>query len=398
MATNRDLLKEAIADAKAVKEMAIANAKSALEEAFTPQLTSMLSARLQEMEEEEDEDVEDVEMTTEGEEEESDDLNLEELLAELEGDEDEDESEEDEMEDEMEDEEEGEALDMEDMTEDDLKTFIEGVIADMVEAGDLEAGEDMEGEEEFEEDEMDEELEEDIDLEELLAEMEMEDEDESDEELEEGIVDFIKDLPRMINRIGSSGAVKDKMTMQLPQVIKAAQQKGLLDSNYKMSEDELKSLEAKIKGDGAGGDIQFKDGKVIYTPGGEIAGTASASTRESLELREAYKVIKTLRSELNEINLLNAKLLYTNKIFKAKNLTESQKMKVLTTFDKASNVKEVKLVFETLNGSFNSSKKPITENRGSASSACGIKAKSPIIQVDDAFKRMTELAFYNVKH
>ena len=55
MATNRDLLKEAIADAKAVKETAIANAKAALEEAFTPQLKSMLSMKLQEMESEEEE-------------------------------------------------------------------------------------------------------------------------------------------------------------------------------------------------------------------------------------------------------------------------------------------------------------------------------------------------------
>ena len=54
MATNRDLLKEAIADAKAVKEMAIANAKTALEEAFTPRLKEMLSAKIQEMEYEED--------------------------------------------------------------------------------------------------------------------------------------------------------------------------------------------------------------------------------------------------------------------------------------------------------------------------------------------------------
>ena len=49
MATNRDMLAEAIADAKAVKDMAIANAKAALEEAFTPQLKSMLSLKLQEM-------------------------------------------------------------------------------------------------------------------------------------------------------------------------------------------------------------------------------------------------------------------------------------------------------------------------------------------------------------
>ena len=57
----KDLLKEAIADAKAVRETALANAKLALEEAFTPRLQSMLSARLAEeadedtMEEEEEE-------------------------------------------------------------------------------------------------------------------------------------------------------------------------------------------------------------------------------------------------------------------------------------------------------------------------------------------------------
>ena len=53
---NSKLLKEAIADAKAVRETAIANAKIALEEAFTPKLQSILSKKLQsEMEEEEDE-------------------------------------------------------------------------------------------------------------------------------------------------------------------------------------------------------------------------------------------------------------------------------------------------------------------------------------------------------
>ena len=54
---NRDFLKEAIADAKAVKESAIANAKVALEEAFTPQLKSMLAAKLDEMETSDEDDV-----------------------------------------------------------------------------------------------------------------------------------------------------------------------------------------------------------------------------------------------------------------------------------------------------------------------------------------------------
>ena len=50
---NRDMLTEAIADAKALKETAIANAKAALEEAFTPRMKEMLSAKLQELDEEE---------------------------------------------------------------------------------------------------------------------------------------------------------------------------------------------------------------------------------------------------------------------------------------------------------------------------------------------------------
>ena len=128
--------------------------------------------------------------------------------------------------------------------------------------------------------------------------------------------------------------------------------------------------------------------------GGQVTHTA-----ENLELQEAYRAIKTLKSELNEVNLLNAKLLYTNRIFKSKNLTEGQKVKVLSTFDKASNVNEVKLVYETLNGSFNTKKKSINENLGSASRSVGTTrtTKAPIIE-DVAYKRMRELAFYNVKH
>ena len=54
-----DILKEAIADAKAVRETALQNAKMALEEAFTPQLKNMLSAKLKEDEMEDDDTEED---------------------------------------------------------------------------------------------------------------------------------------------------------------------------------------------------------------------------------------------------------------------------------------------------------------------------------------------------
>jgi hypothetical protein len=71
------------------------------------------------------------------------------------------------------------------------------------------------------------------------------------------------------------------------------------------------------------------------------------------ELNEAYATIEELRSVINEVNLLNAKLLYTNKLFRNFELNDSQKMKVIENFDRAANTREVKLVFSTLAESFN---------------------------------------------
>jgi hypothetical protein len=130
---------------------------------------------------------------------------------------------------------------------------------------------------------------------------------------------------------------------------------------------------------------------------GELGGKSSRASQLESELSEAIETIETLKSEINEVNLLNAKLLYTNKIFKGKNLTESQKVKVLNTFDKATTVKEVKLVFETLNEGVKTNKKTISENLGSASKAMGT-GKKPIIEANDAFSRMREIAFYSAKH
>jgi hypothetical protein len=111
------------------------------------------------------------------------------------------------------------------------------------------------------------------------------------------------------------------------------------------------------------------------------------------DLEEAYATIETLRSELNEINLLNAKLLYTNKIFRNKSLTESQKVKVLTAFDKATSKKEAQLVYETLLENLKTpvKKSPIQESLGSASKSLGTAKSAPIIE-NDAFARMRELA------
>ena len=343
MATNRDLLKEAIADAKAVKEMAIANAKAALEEVFTPQLQSMLSAKLQEMEEEDE--------LEEGEEGfgsmdpkghgnikddsslyEDEDMDLDELLNELnediedvEGYEDtdadgiEDDSDADSGEEEI-------SLDLEDMTDEDLKKFIEDVISDMFESGELEANHEASESEEEEKaehaeggsEEGEEEEEEEINLDELLAEIEG-----MDEEMED-----------------------EGMTYEEEDMYK---EEGM-NENSNISE-----LEA--------------------------------------ELAEAYATIKTLRGDLNEVNLLNAKLLYTNKIFKSKNLTESQKLNVLSSFDKATTVKETKLVYETLSEGIKSKTNRISENLGSASKGIGTtKTKQPIVESNEMVARFQKLA------
>ena len=338
---NREFLKEAIADAKAVKESAIANAKAALEESFTPHLKSMLAAKINEMEEELDEyaeeqpsrdmdgdgdvDANDVRMMKEDYAEvEAEDamsamdeeVNLDEILAELEEIDEEEQLNEVEEEEEYEDSDadgipdeedetpkgeakEEEEIDLEDLSEEDLKSFIESVIADMVKAGELEAGHEEEEEEEEEKGEE-------------KLEITMEAEDYLDEE-------------------------KDAM--------------------YEAMKVKMKNMEE--------------------------------------ELNETRKALKTVKTDLTEVNLLNAKLLYTNKIFRNKNLTESQKVKVLGAFDKAANVKEAKLVFETISEGLNAPKKSISESViGRASKSAGISTttKQPIVESNEMITRFQKLA------
>jgi hypothetical protein len=354
MATNRDLLKEAIADAKAVKETAIANAKAALEEAFTPYLKEKLSAKLNEMDEEmyEEKAEEMDEMMMDDENMMDEEVSLDELLAEL----DSTNEDEDLYEAKEEGEEEGEEMEIEDMSEDDLKSFIEDVIKDMVSAGELEAGhegmEDEEGAEEMGDEEMKMDDEEEINIDELLAEISM------DEELDE--------LTAAQSGAGVSG---DNPAIQ---AIAKALDKGIDWVKKNFNSEELKQALKNISS--------------------ASAGATSTGTKESLELNE---MIKTLNSELNQSNLLNAKLLYTNKIFRNKSLTESQKVKVIAAFDKATSKKEAQLVYETLLESLKVSittKAPIKESLGSASKILGGVTSKPIIE-NDAFSRMRELAF-----
>tara|TARA_R110000772_G_scaffold88974_1_gene184618 strand:+ start:480 stop:1676 length:1197 start_codon:yes stop_codon:yes gene_type:complete len=394
MATNRDLLTEAIADAKAVKHMAIANAKSALEEAFTPRLKEMLSAKIQEMDEDSMYETEEtLDEVGSIEPEKTDEMDLEELLAELEEEEnseelneaeDEDESE---MDDEESEEEEGEPLDLEDMTDEDLKKMIEDVIADMVASGDLEGGDVDSEDEEGEEIEVSDEEEEEVDLAELLKEIEEEMDETNEEMIDEAgvvspeVIDFLTGIPWMALPFlvfgggAAAAAIPGYRKWKQENAEKAAKAEKMVPKISPAQKSELAKLSAERT-------------------------SAGDSTAEKDELMEARKTIKSLKSKINEAvkttnstNLLNAKLLYTNKIFKAKNLNESQKVKVLSSFDKANTTKEAKLVYETLSEGLKVKKSTIRENLGRASKTTTIPTtKKPIMESNDVFARMQKLA------
>jgi len=123
--------------------------------------------------------------------------------------------------------------------------------------------------------------------------------------------------------------------------------------------------------------------------------------KENTQLQETKRAYNTVRAELNEVNLLNSKLLYVNRIFKANNLSEAQKLRVVETLDKAESVKEAKLIYETVKDTFTISKKKktapkksIRENFGLASKATLTSAprKSVLNESNDMVARMQKLA------
>jgi hypothetical protein len=323
--TNKDLFKEAIADAKQVREAALANAKSALEEALTPKLQSMLSMKLQEMEDEDLDEGSSYEETDENlmnEEDLEEDFDLSAILAELDN------------------EEMDEAKD-----EEDYGTNI--VTGEKLPKPDPIVEEEEEGEEE--ETEGSEEGEEEVNIADLS-------------------VDDLKDL------------IKDIISQEMD------------SDEMEMGDDEIMGGEEEMM------DVTGDDEDEINLDEllAELDALEENKDKEDDDLKEAISTINTLRTELQEVNLLNAKLLYVNKIFKAKNLTESQKVKVITSFDKATTAKEAKIVFESLNSALTmnttTQKNTIKESLGFASKAAGNAPTKQIVEVNDSISRMQRLA------
>jgi hypothetical protein len=408
---NSKLLKEAIADAKAVKETALANAKIALEEAFTPRLQSILSQKMRAEAEAEDMDADQVdeELSSDGigsktdagyaetpgtqptldadtdlsvgvtkdsgkpeqagtdykkvadinEEEENPfsseegdkDAEIAELkarLAELEG--------EDSKEDEM---------GMDDM----------GMDSEM---GDDSMGMDDMG--------SDEESEDDMDLEAIIRELEaqLEGDDEAEMGAEQGEEDEMYEDAYSDGSLAGTDKSDDVKTVKVEQEdVTNATVKGKIGAFDNQNEvidleEILREMEDDMKGDDE----------------------AEKNEAAQAELNEAYNTIKSLQKTINEVNLLNAKLLFANKLFRAHNMTNEQKVKVIETLDRTNSVREVKLVYSTLAENFKyttssnkNAKKSISEGIASkVTKSTKPEAAKQVIaestQISDRFKKL----------
>jgi len=291
---SKDLLREAIADAKAVRETAIANARLALEEAFTPKLQSMLSTKIAE-----------------------------------------------EMDDELE----------EDELEVDAIDTVEEPVADEVPADESYSEEEeevTEEDEETEDDVYEEGEEEDLELESIIRELEADEEEVTEEDEEEEVP--VSESEEMEDELE-----EDEEEMDLEEIIRS------LSENDEEEEEVIEGEE----------DVEA-------------------------ELEEAYNTIKSLKSTINEVNLLNSKLLFSNKLFRMHSLSESQKMNVIETFDRASSVREVKLVYTTLAESLvpatTSRKRTVSEGFASKRTRSTKPARNVIVESNNFATRMQKLA------
>jgi hypothetical protein len=393
---NSKLLKEAIADAKAVKETALANAKLALEEAFTPRLQSILSQKMRAEAEAEDMDAEkvDEELSSDGIGSKTDAGYAETPGAQPTLDADTDLS--------------------VGVTKDGGKPEQAGT--DYKKVADISEEENPFGDDQMAGDDKDAEI---AELKARLAELEGEDSEESDPNAmpdasigadnndpfagmggeadgeymggEEEDDDDDMDLEAIIRELeaqldggdGSEEEAGEEMPAEDPNAAQIAELKRqLAELEGEDAEEEMpaategkKSVKKENYTDGAEAGTD-KDGEkvidleeILREMEADMTDDASAEgdSEKEAELNEAYNTIKSLQKTINEVNLLNAKLLFANKLFRAHNMTNEQKVKVIETLDRTNSVREVKLVYSTLAENFKysisnkSTKKSISE-------------------------------------
>ena len=349
-----DLLKEAMADAKAVRETALANAKMALEEAFTPHLKSMLSAKLAEDDIEEDEEV---------------------IEGEHEDEEDEEEVEEGGY---------GKSPRRDDDDHEDDPD--EGM-------HDSPRREDDDDEEEVDESEI---IEVDgVKYAPIVSEEEDEEGDDDEEDMDEGeeldLEAVIKELEEELDEAGDPGDEEESVNEE--EITEGDEEEEKVDEEV-VNEDEEEDLEEQSTSSGIG-----KGTGVKQASASDEEDPGKGKTHESVEaiqseLNEYKEAVVFLKDKLHEVNILNAKLLYTNKLFKEYALSNDQKLKIVETFDRAQTTREIKLVYTTLAESFtgekNEKKEVVKEfaSKKSGGTAPSKKIISEENQVADRFKKL----------
>ena len=238
--------------------------------------------------------------------------------------------------------------------------------------------------EDLEEREDDDDMDEDLDLESVIKELESEidevekdDDDEKNEEIEEGEEieenDVSSDIGKGDNKVNKKANSSSGGGSEGKAKLKEEKDEDEMDEDIDLDE-VLAALSEEEDED------EKKD---------EVAELKS-------DLEEHRSVIETLREKLNEVNLLNAKLLFTNKLFRKHGLNNEQKMKVVEQFDRASNLREVKLVYSTLGESFGAARNNINESKGAASKpVASTKPEKEVItessDLRDRFKKLANL-------
>jgi hypothetical protein len=356
-----NLYQDAILDAKALRASAMANAKAALEEAFEPKIQEMIRLKLSEEATEELEEVEEVEENIEEkmhdkvEEEYSEDGAMEENL---------------------------------DINEAELEEIL-AQLEELSQANEADHSEPKM-------DEVDHKEMKDESLNEAEEEEEKEEEEEAGEEEVEAEEEVVDDETKIIDiTLGDLKQVLQSV-MGGQQDLGLAGDEADADSEAE-AEISLDEILAELENEGMEDAAHSRPGYAAghQMPEGEELEEKKEDHDDKKkmeeELEEAKATVEQLRQDLQEVNLLNAKYLYMNKLFKSKTLTESQKVKVINALDRAASVAEVKNTYETLKESFEA-KKQLKESIGFASQAAGIAPKQPIIESDNMMSRWQKLA------
>lgn len=335
-----DLLKTSIADAKAVREAALANARSFLEEQFNSSLQNMFTQKLSE-ELNEDDDLEDLDAMLNKTDDETGDQPAVQPTS-----------------------------DQMPSTEQPAPEVPEAPAAQPVPA-----------EQPTQEPESDEEITNE-ELDEILKELSSETVDEE-----------------MGNEYEEMDVSSEEEEIDLNELLNELENTSYSDINEESETDDFETI-----AEGSHEDEDEEDEDVTIE---EMANALVSINEENKKLKSSLKqhidTIHELKKVLSETNLLNAKLLYTNKLFKGKSLTESQKLKVIDTFDLTKSIREVKLAYSVLAESFNFGGSVVKEKKTKNTTAQRIteglaskpvKSTAPIVepQVDEMASRLQKLA------